>query len=133
MIDYKLGEVEMLFTNIIWENEPLSSGELVKLANDELEWKKSTTYTIIKKLSEKGIIQNDKGLVTSLISKEEYISLQSNKFVDDTFSGSLPNFLASFSKGREISNKEFDEIQQFINNHRNIANDDDNKKKKKRR
>lgn len=118
MIEYKLGEVEMRFVELVWENEPLPSGELVKLANAELEWKKSTTYTIIKKLSEKGIIQNKDSVVTSCISKDEYIALQSNKFVDETFSGSLPSFLASFSKGREISDKEFDEIQSFINEHR---------------
>lgn len=118
MIQYKLGEVEMSFVDIIWENEPLSSGELVKLANAELEWKKSTTYTIIKKLSEKGILQNKDSIVTTCITKEEYIALQSGKFIDETFSGSLPSFLASFSKGREISEKDFDEIQNFINQHR---------------
>lgn len=118
MIEYKLGEVEMRFVDIIWENEPLSSGELVTLANEELEWKKSTTYTIIKKLSERGILQNDKGRVTTLISKDEYISLQTNNFVDDTFKGSLPSFLASFSKGRKMSKKDINEIQKFIDKHR---------------
>lgn len=118
MIQYKLGEVEMRFVEIIWQQEPLSSGELVTLANEELEWKKSTTYTIIKKLSERGILQNIKGTVSSLITKEEYISLQSSNFVDETFKGSLPSFLASFSKGRKISDSEFDEIQSFINKHR---------------
>ncbi len=118
MIDYKLGEVEMRFVDIIWNNEPLSSGELVKLAEDELSWKKSTTYTILRKLCGKGILLNDNSEVTSLITKEEYTALQSEKFVHDTFSGSLPEFLTSFSRRKKLSNKEIDEIQQFIDKYR---------------
>ncbi len=118
MIDYKLGEVEMRFVDIIWSNEPLASGELVKLAEEELSWKKSTTYTILRKLCEKGILLNKNSEVTSLVTKEEYSAMQSEKFVDETFSGSLPNFLASFSKRKKLSDKEIDEIQQFIDKHR---------------
>ena len=118
MIEYKLGEIEMRFTAIVWDNEPLSSGELVKLALNELSWKKSTTYTIIRKLCEKGILQNENGTVSSLVSKKEYDSLQSEKFVDETFLGSLPNFLASFSMRKKLSDKEIEEIQQFINDHK---------------
>ena len=118
MIEYKLGEIEMRFADIIWENEPLSSGELVKLALKELSWKKSTTYTIIRKLCEKGIVQNEKGTVSSLVSKREYDSLQSEKFVDETFFGSLPNFLASFSMRKKLSDEDIDKIQQIIDKHR---------------
>ncbi len=118
MIDYKLGEVEMRFVDIIWNNEPLSSGELVKLAELELSWKKSTTYTILRKLCGKGILLNANSEVTSLITKEEYNAMQSEKFVDDIFSGSLPEFLTSFSRRKKLSNKEINEIQQFIDKYR---------------
>lgn len=120
MIDYKLGEVEMRFADIVWSNEPLPSGELVKLAEAELSWKKSTTYTILRKLCEKGILQNENGMVISLITKAAYTAIQSEKFVDDTFSGSLPKFLTSFSSRKKLSNKEIDEIQQFIDKHREV-------------
>ena len=120
MIEYKLGEVEMRFADIIWGHQPLPSGELVKLAAAELSWKKSTTYTILRKLCEKGILQNEGGMVTSLITKAEYTAMQSEKFVEDTFSGSLPQFLTSFSSRKKLSNKEMDEIQQFIDKHREV-------------
>ena len=120
MIEYKLGEVEMRFADIIWGHQPLPSGELVKLADAELSWKKSTTYTILRKLCEKGILQNEGGMVTSLITKAEYTAMQSEKFVEDTFSGSLPQFLSSFSSRKKLSNKEMDEIQQFIDKHREV-------------
>ena len=120
MIEYKLGEIEMCFADIVWENEPLSSGELVKLALKELTWKKSTTYTIIRKLCEKGIFQNENGIVSSLVSKTEYDSLQSEKFVDETFSGSLPKFLTSFAMRKKLSDEEIEEIQQFIDGHKEV-------------
>ncbi len=114
MIDYKLGEVEMKFAEIIWENQPLSSKELTVLAEEKLKWNRSTTYTILRKLCQKGIFSNDKATVTSLISKEEYTAIQSEKFVDETFSGSLPSFLASFSTRKKLSKKEIDDIQKII-------------------
>ncbi len=118
MINYKLGEVEMRFVDIVWNNEPLTSGELVKLAETHLAWKKSTTYTILRKLCEKNILLNENGKVTTLVTKTEYTAMQSEKFVDDTFSGSLPKFLASFSVRKKLSAKEIDEIQQFIDKHK---------------
>lgn len=118
MIEYKLGQIEMQFVDIIWENEPLASGELVKLAEVKLSWKKSTTYTILRKLCQKGILQNEGGIVSSLITKREYIALQSEKFVEDTFSGSLPKFLAAFSLRKKLSSHEIEEIQHFIDQHR---------------
>ncbi len=115
MNNYKLGEIEMSFADIIWENQPLGSGEVVKLANQKLDWKKSTTYTIIRKLCEKGLLQNKNGVVTALLTKDEYISNQSGEYIDQTFNGSLPNFLVAFSKGRKISNKDKEEILKIIN------------------
>ncbi len=118
MKEYKLGEVEMRFADIIWVHEPLLTKELVEFAKKELCWSKSTTYTILSRLSEKGILKKDGRMVTSIISKEELMSKQSEKFVEDTFSGSLPKFLASFSRGKKLSEKEIDEIQAFIDAHR---------------
>lgn len=120
MIEYKLGEVEMRFSNIIWNHEPLSSGELVKLAQGELCWKKSTTYTILRKLCEKGIFRNENGVVTSLVSKGEYIGMQSEKFVEEQFSGSLPQFLTAFAKRKKLSDEEIAELQAIIDKHKEI-------------
>lgn len=118
MSEYRLGEIETQFADLIWDNEPLASGELVKLAAEKLSWKKSTTYTILRRLCEKGIFQNQDGVVTSLISKEELQSAQSEKFVEDTFAGSLPQFLTAFSRRKKLSKQEIDEIQRFIDENR---------------
>lgn len=118
MIDYKLGEVEMKFADLIWNNEPISSGELVKLAADSLIWKKPTTYTVLRKLCEKGFFKNENSLVTSLISKDEYMAMQSERFVDETFSGSLPRFLASFSTRKNLSDEEITQIQKLIDGYK---------------
>ena len=120
MYEYRLGEVEMRFADIIWQNEPLLIKELINLAEKELSWNRSTTYTILSRLSDKGIFKKDGKIVTSLISKEELVSAQSEKFVEDTFSGSLPKFLASFSMKKKLSNKEIDEIQAFIDKHKEV-------------
>lgn len=114
MVNYKLGLVEQKFAELIWQNEPISSGELVKLCLKELEWKKSTTYTVLKKLCEKGIFQNDNGTVSSLISKDDFFALQSKNFVDETFEGSLPAFIAAFTKKQTLSKKEIEEIRKMI-------------------
>lgn len=118
MEEMKLGVVESRFADIIWQNEPISSGELVKKCEKELSWKKSTTYTVLKKLCERGIFQNEKGIVTSLLSKEEFYSVQSEKFVEDTFDGSLPAFIAAFTKRKQLSQKDMDEIRKMIENMR---------------
>lgn len=118
MDSYKLGIVEQKFAELIWKNEPISSGELVKLCLKELDWKKSTTYTVLKKLCEKGIFQNINGMVTSLISKDEFFALQSKNFVDETFEGSLPAFIAAFTKKQKLSKKDIDEVQQMIDRFR---------------
>ena len=114
MIDVQLGAVEARFADIIWQNEPLPSSELVKLCEGELGWKKSTTFTVLRRLCEKGIFQNEKGRVSSLISRDEFYSLQSERFVDETFAGSLPAFVAAFTKRRNISKEELDEVQRMI-------------------
>ena len=102
MDGYTLGVVETHFAELIWQHEPLTSGELVKLCEQELQWKKSTTYTVLKKLCEHGIFQNENGTVTSLLSQEGYNAVQSEKFVEDTFDGSLPAFLAAFTTRKSL-------------------------------
>ena len=106
--------VETRFADLIWSNEPITSGELVKLSEKELSWKKSTTYTILRRLCERGIFQNVNGTVSSLISKDEFNAAQSEKFVDETFDGSLPKFLTAFTMRKKLSNEEIDELQRFI-------------------
>lgn len=113
MKNYKLADVEAKFADIIWENEPVTSPALVKLCETELNWKKSTTYTVLKKLIEKGIFQNEKSVVTSKISREEFYGIQSRKYVEDTF-GSLPKFLTAFFNGRELTEKEVRELKNYI-------------------
>lgn len=114
MEEMKLGAVESRFADLIWDNEPLSSGELVKLSETELGWKKSTTYTVLKKLCARGIFRNEKGTVTSLMSKQEFTSIKSEKFVEDTFDGSLPRFIAAFTKRKKLSEKDIEEIRRMI-------------------
>ena len=114
MEEMKLGLVESKFADIIWSNEPLSSRDLVKLCQENLEWKKSTTYTVLKKLCERGIFQNRDGLVTSLISRGDFYAMQSERFVEETFEGSLPAFLAAFTKRKALTAQEIDEIRRMI-------------------
>lgn len=114
MDDYKMGEVELQFAEIIWENEPLGSGELVKLAARELGWKKSTTYTVLKKLCTKGIFQNQNSVVSSLLRREQYFGKQAKSLVQEGFGGSLPRFLAAFAAEEKMSKKEMDALRKFI-------------------
>lgn len=118
MAEYRLGEIEMRFAEIIWKKEPLTSGELVKLCERELDWKKSTTYTILRRLCDRGLFQNDGGMVTSLVSKDDFFAMQSEKFVEDTFYGSLPKFLAAFTRRKKLSEKEIQELQRIIDENR---------------
>ena len=114
MEERKLGPVELRFAELIWENAPISSGELVKLCAQELEWKKSTTYTVLKKLCEQSLFQNQRGTVTVLVSRQDYQARQSKQFVADTFSGSLPAFLAAFAQGAPLSQKDIADIRALI-------------------
>ena len=118
MSELRMGAIESRFADIIWQNEPVTSPELVKLAAKELDWKKSTTYTVLKRLCERGIFQNNDGTVTSLISKQDFYAVQSEKFVDETFSGSLPAFLAAFTTRKKLSDAEINELQELINQSR---------------
>lgn len=114
MEEMKLGLVESKFADMIWSHEPLSSRELVNLAQAELGWKKSTTYTVLKKLCDRGIFQNQGGIVTSRISRQDFFAMQSEKFVEETFAGSLPAFLAAFTKRKPLSQQEITEIRRMI-------------------
>lgn len=114
MADIRLGEVESRFADIIWANEPLHSRVLAELAGQELGWKRSTSYTILKRLCDRGLFRNDGGNVTSQVSREEFYALQSEKFVEDTFDGSLPAFLAAFGSRKKLTDAQIDELQQII-------------------
>lgn len=118
MSEWKLGAIESHFADLIWESEPIPSPELVKLAERELKWKKSTTYTVLKRLCQRGIFQNRNGIVTSLLSRREFYALQSEQFVEETFSGSLPAFLAAFSTRKKLSEEEIAELQALIDQNR---------------
>lgn len=114
----QLGAVEMRFAELIWEYAPIGSGELVTLCQKELNWKKSTTYTVLRKLCQRGLFQNIGGCVSVVITKEEYRSLQSTQFVDGAFAGSLPAFLAAFTSKKALTEKEIDEIQAMIDSYK---------------
>ncbi|MBE6036990.1 MAG: BlaI/MecI/CopY family transcriptional regulator [Clostridiales bacterium] len=118
MNELKLGAVESRFADLIWQNEPITSTELVKLALTELTWKKSTTYTVLKRLCERGLFQNKDGTVTSLLSREEFYARQSEQFVEETFSGSLPAFLAAFTARKKLSEMEIAQLQSMIDDMR---------------
>ena len=118
MAEYRLGEVEMRFATLIWENEPIASGELAKLSEKALNWKKSTTYTILKRLCERELFQNVGGVVTSLVSKQLFLAKQSEQFIEDNFEGSLPGFITAFTSGRKLTRKEIVELQRIIDESR---------------
>ena len=114
MSNKKMGVLESRFADFIWNNEPVTSGQLVKMAEKELSWKSTTSYTVLKRLCERGIFQNKDGAVTSLISREEFYALQSEQFVEETFDGSLPAFLAAFGSRKKLSAEEIDALQKLI-------------------
>ncbi len=114
----KVFESEYRFCLILWENEPIKSSKLVELCKDQLGWKPTTTYTVIKRLSERGILKNDNTVVTSLVTKEEVQAAELNEMVEKTFEGSLPAFIAAFTKHQKLSEKEIDEVQQMIDRFR---------------
>ncbi len=110
----KMGPLESHFTDMIWSNEPLASRQLIKLAEQKLGWKSTTSYTVLKRLCERGIFQNQNSTVTSLISREEFYAEQSDRFVKETFDGSLPAFLAAFGSKNKLSDKEVEELKRLI-------------------
>lgn len=118
MHDIKLGAIETRFANMIWDREPIPSGELVKLCSDELSWKKSTTYTVLRKLCDRGLFQNVDGIVTSQISRQDFFARQSEQIVNETFDGSLPAFVAAFTTRQKLSDSDIAELQRLIDQHR---------------
>ena len=114
----KIFESEYRFCLILWETEPVSSRELVRLAAQRLGWKSTTTYTVIKRLSERGVLKNENSVVTSLVSKEEAQASEIDEMMDKTFEGSLPAFIAAFTRRRSITDAELDEVQKMIDQYR---------------
>lgn len=114
MNELKSGSAEEKFADIIWENEPISSGQLAAKSAEILNWKKTTSFTVLKRLCDKGIFQNVKGTVTSLISKKELYSLQSERFVQETFDGSLPAFVAAFASRKKLSPEDIAELRRIV-------------------
>ena len=118
MGELRMGTAEAKFADIIWDNEPVSSGELAKLAGQKFQWKKTTAFTVLKRLCERGLFQNQNGTVTSLISREAFYARHSEQYVEEAFGGSLPAFLAAFGTRKRLSDKEIEEIHKMIDSMR---------------
>lgn len=118
MHELRMAPVETQFAEIIWANEPLTSPELVRLAEESLGWKKSTTYTVLRRLCDRGIFQNQGGVVTSLLSRADYDTAQSRQFVEDSFSGSLPAFITAFTRRKKLTDDEISQLQKLIEQNR---------------
>lgn len=114
MEQYKLGEMEQKFADLIWENAPIGSGDLTRLCEKAFAWKRTTTYTMLKRLCDRKIFENDNGTVTALMTKEEFRAAQGEQFINETFDGSLPRFLAAFSRRKKLSDKEILELKRMI-------------------
>ena len=118
MHELRMAPVETQFAEIIWANEPLTSPELVRLTEESLGWKKSTTYTVLRRLCDRGIFQNQGGVVTSLLSRADYDTAQSRQFVEDSFSGSLPAFITAFTRRKKLTDDEISQLQKLIEQNR---------------
>lgn len=114
MKEYKLTEAEAKLADLIWQDEPLPSGDLVRICEAVFDWKKSTTYTMLKRLETKGIFKNSNGIIQSLIKKEAFHAGQSKQFVEEQFGGSLPKFLTAFARNKKLSHEEVKELQKLI-------------------
>lgn len=114
MSELKMGTAEARFADVIWQNEPITSGELAKIGATDFNWKKTTSHTVLKRLCERGLFQNVGGTVTSLISREEYYARHSEQYVEETFGGSLPAFLAAFGTRKKLSVQEIEDLQKVI-------------------
>ncbi len=114
MEEYNLGVIESKFADIVWQNAPLTTGELVKICEKELGWKRTTTYTVLKKFIDRDIFENLGGIVYVLISREDFYAKQSERYVERSFGGSLPGFLAAFTSRKKLSEKEIREIEEII-------------------
>lgn len=118
MDDLKLCESDYRFMTVVWDSQPIPSGQLARLCQDKLGWKKSTTYTVLKKLADKGFLKNENSVVSALIPREQVETFESGYVVDRAFGGSLPAFIAAFTKGRKLTEQEADEIQRLIDQSR---------------
>lgn len=114
---YKLGEMEEKFAQLIWEHAPIASGELTKLCENEFGWKRTTTYTMLKRLCQRNLFENDHGTVKILMSKEEFEAAKGEVFLEENFDGSLPKFLAAFSRRKKLSKKEIEELRKLIDSY----------------
>ncbi len=114
MNEIRLGMVEAHFADIVWQNEPISTKELVSLCEKELKWKRTTTYTVLKKLCERGIFAMENSIVTAVLSKDDFFAIQSEKFVDEAFKGSLPAFIAAFGSRKKPTSEELKELRRII-------------------
>ena len=114
MKEVQLGVIEARYADMIWEHEPVTSSELVKMTAVAFNWKRTTAHNVLRRLIEKGLFQNENGTVTSVISRQEFYSLQSKKYVEDTFDGSLPAFIAAFTKNTSLTSEEAAEIRKMI-------------------
>ena len=114
----KIFESEYRFCLILWDNEPVSSGKLVELCKEGLGWSKATTYTVIRRLSERGVVRNENAIVSAIISKEDAQKARLEEMMDETFEGSMPAFIAAFSKSRKLTRNEVDQLQAMIDNFR---------------
>ena len=114
MPEMQMGAIEARFADIIWSRAPLTAAELARLAQGELGWKKTTSYTALKRLCDKGIFRNDKGLITAMLTREQFYALQSQRFVEQTYDGSLPAFIAAFAQRKAISRADLEEIRQML-------------------
>lgn len=112
-----LGAVESRFADIVWSNEPIKMSELVKICSDEFNWKRTTTYTVLKRLSDRGLFENNGGLVSAKITRDEFYLMQGEKFVDEAYNGSLPAFLAAFTSNKRLTREEADEIRMLIDSY----------------
>lgn len=118
MANYLLGDSEYRLLNLVWDNAPVPSGQLVKLCQEAFGWKKSTTYTQVKRLGEKGLLQNEKSMITPQVTRDQVQRQETDRFVDRTFNGSLPGFVAAFLRGRTLTEEEALELKQLIDQHR---------------
>ena len=114
MSDLRMGAAEARFADIIWKNEPITSGQLAKIGLAEFNWKKTTSHTVLNRLCERGLFHKENGVVTSLISREEYYARHSEAYVEETFGGSLPAFLAAFGTRKQLSDTEVEELKKLI-------------------
>ena len=120
MSDMKLGMVDAKFADIIWENHPLTTKQLVQLCEQELNWKRTTTYTVLKKLCERGIFKTENSLVQVLITKEDFYAIKSENIIKEDFGGSLPAFIAAFTKRQNLKDEEIKEIEMMINQYKGV-------------